>query len=108
VTCSLTNTVSEVLIVGGQTTTTTYTETSSGVNASLTNPPLYFSVTITTGLENLSTSQATTTVASSSSTTSLASGSATESHTSSDAKQTIGKGKWKGISALIIITYLLL
>jgi hypothetical protein len=104
VTYSLTNTVSEVLVVDGQTTTTTYTETSSGVNAPPTNPPLYFSVTITAGLENLSTSQATTTGASSSSTTSLASGSATESHMSSGAEQTIEKGKWKGMSALMIIT----
>jgi hypothetical protein len=108
VTCSLTNTVSEVLVVGGQTTITTYTETSSGVNAPPTNPPLYFSVTITAGLENLSTSQATTTGVSSSSTTSPASGSATESHTSSGAEQTIKKEKWKRISALFIITYLVL
>lgn len=103
------NTVSEVLVVGGQTTTTSYTETSSGVNAPPTNPPLYFTVTITAGLEkvNASVAAATTITGSSSSRTiSLASGSATESRTSSGVEQAIVKGKWTLLSALFIIIYL--
>lgn len=114
VTCSLINTVSEVLVVGGQTTTSSYTETSSGVNAPPTNPPLYLTVTITAGLEKVNASQVAATLttaitgASSSPTISLASGSATESRTSSGAEQVVVNGKWTLFLTLFIIAYLAL
>ncbi|KAH6704112.1 hypothetical protein BKA61DRAFT_660773 [Leptodontidium sp. MPI-SDFR-AT-0119] len=103
VTCSLINTVSEVFVVDGQTATTSYTETSSGVNAPPTNPPLYFAVTITAGLEKLTTAPTRST--SNSPTASQTSGSATESRTSSGAEEVIGNGKWSLLWAWLTIMY---
>jgi len=103
ITCSIINTVSETLVIGGVTTTTSYTETSSGVNASPSNGPLYFQVTLTAGAE-----AATTTTGSTSATLSSASGSTVESRTSSGAKQAIVKGKWVLLSALSLVVYSIL
>ncbi|KAH6708891.1 hypothetical protein BKA61DRAFT_678764 [Leptodontidium sp. MPI-SDFR-AT-0119] len=93
----------EVLVVDGQTTTTSYTETSSGVNAPPTSPPLYFAVTITAGFEKLTTLPTLST--SNSPTASQTSGSATESRTSSGAGEVIGNGKWSLLWAWLTIMY---
>ncbi|KAH7317891.1 hypothetical protein BKA65DRAFT_557303 [Rhexocercosporidium sp. MPI-PUGE-AT-0058] len=103
VTCSLANTVSEVIVVDGQTTTTTYTETSSGVNASPTNGPLYFAVTITAGLEKLTVTSKTTRSTSGSATASQPSASATQSRTSSGAGVTFSNGKWNWLVGWVVV-----
>ncbi|KAH8648174.1 hypothetical protein BGZ60DRAFT_437730 [Tricladium varicosporioides] len=107
VTCSLINVVGKVLVVSGQTTTALSTEISSRVNAPPTNPPLYFTVTITAGLEKVSAFQAaaspTSTVTGISSTPAISSSSATGS-TSSDAEQFLLNGKWM-LSLPLIATY---
>jgi hypothetical protein len=97
VTCSLTITVSETVEVDENNKTTSYTTTSSGVNASPTNAPLYYPVTITAGVEKVDSSQATVTP------TSAVTG--TSSRTSSGAKQAAVKGKWALLSALFINVY---
>jgi len=106
-TCSITLAFSGTL--SGKSTATSFTTTSSGVDASPSNAPLYYPVTITAGLEEASSSQATTTAtASSSSTKSSTSGSTatpTLSNTSSGVKQAIVKGKWVLLSALVTIVY---
>jgi len=108
VTCSLVNTISKVFVDDGQTSTTSYTETSSGVNAPPTNPPLYFTVTITAGLEKTAASQVTATSipaitgVSTSPTTSSVSGSAIKSQPSSGAEQAIMKGKWTPLLLLFM------
>src|SRR4051794_35721544 len=103
VTCSLANTVSEVIVVDGQTTTTTYTETSSGVNASPTNGPLYFAVTITAGLEKLTVISKPTRSTSGSATASQPSASATQSRTSSGAGVTFSNRKWNWLVGWVVV-----
>lgn len=111
VTCSVMNTVNEVLVVGGQTTTTSYTESSSGVNAPPTNPPLYFTVTITAGLEKIKTPHATgnsttTFTGASSFPTVSAAGSTSTSRMASGAERGIVQGKWTLLGTLIMTVYL--
>jgi len=112
VTCSLSNVVSKTFVVSGQTTTTLYTDTSSGVNASPTNGPLYFPVTITAGLEKLGSVHAkasptlATTVSPSSTASSSSSGTTTvQSRTSSAPRQTTFKGMWAVLLVLFVIAY---
>lgn len=81
----MTNTISEVLTDEDQTKTTSYTESSSGVQKSPFNGPLYYTVTITAGAEKIesfkasSTSAPTTTGSSNSKTSSTTSSSPTGS-----------------------------
>ncbi|KAL2067630.1 hypothetical protein VTL71DRAFT_15726 [Oculimacula yallundae] len=83
VTCSILNTIAEVSIVGGHTITQTSTYTDSRINASPTNGPLYFLVTITAGLEKL-TSGPTRSTPTVSANASQMSGSAVESQKTAD------------------------
>ncbi|KAH8586618.1 hypothetical protein B0O99DRAFT_644023 [Bisporella sp. PMI_857] len=123
VTCSITNTVSRTLVVDGETRTTSFTEASSGVNASPLNPPLYFPVTITAGQEKLNqaqaatptTTSATTAATTAATTTPAPTGGSRSSNTSTTTPLTIAsrassdgailKGMWALISALFIVAY---
>lgn len=84
-TCSMTNTISEIFTDGDQTKTTSYTQSSSGVHKSPVNGPLYYTVTITAGAEKIEsfkaspTSEPTATGSSNSKTSSPTSSSANES-----------------------------
>ncbi|KAH6681482.1 hypothetical protein B0J14DRAFT_556901 [Halenospora varia] len=102
-TCSITNTVSATIVSGGKTVTTSFTETSSGVNAAPSNPPLYFPVTITAGLEKLGAVQAKATVTPAA--TGTSSSSTVETRTLSGATQAIANGKWTLLSSVFMIAY---
>lgn len=101
-TCSSTNTISEVLVVGGERTTTVYTESSSWTNVPPSNPPLYFDVTITAGLEKVTNFHATATSAKTTSQTST-SGSGSTDKKKSGAANTIVDGKLTLLVAWFVI-----
>jgi len=101
-TCSITNTVSATIVSNGKTVTTSFTQTSSGVNAAPSNPPLYFPVTVTAGLDKLGAVQA---KATSTPSTGTSGSSTVETRANSGAAQDVAKGRWAVLSSLFMIAY---